>query len=173
MERDLLSAAAVLAVLIALVGFLGRYWFNTINKSLEKTNDRLGVAREQRSELKGRVDELMHEHDSIKDDIRAHVEREETLLWPKVDDLTARLIRIEASLPNGELRTLLYRFNAMETKLDASMRTVLSAVETVSSEQRTHDLESEDWKRRILRLEDHENIDHPTRRVVDGPKQGA
>ena len=58
------------------------------------------------------------------------------------DDLKARLIGIEARLPNGELSTIMYRMGEIDKKLV----TVLEHVDE-------HNKEAEEWKRRIMLLE--------------------
>jgi regulator of replication initiation timing len=123
---------------------------------------RLGTLEASDNSQASTIAELRAQHSEIKADVRGHIEREENILWPKVDDLTARLVRIEASLPNGELKTLLYRFNSLENKLDTTMGDLKAMVSHVSEEQRRHNAESEDWKRRIVRLEDRqEQQQHP------------
>ena len=157
-EAVVVTAVAV----VSLAGFMVRYWFNAVNKDIM-------VGRTERAHLAGRVEALMVEHQGIKSDIRGHVEREETLLWPKVDNLMDKfnkienqMIRIEAGMPNGELKTLLVRFTAMEAMFKETVKRLDRSVDDVFNEQRTHNHESEEWKRRIVRLED-----------IGGKKQGA
>jgi molecular chaperone GrpE (heat shock protein) len=142
-----------IVTLVGLLGFMVRHWFNNVNKDLE-------AARLSQAHLEGAVAALNHEYDSIKNDIRGHVDREEKLLWPKVDGLleqfnamTTRLVRIEANLPNGELRTLLTRFTAMEAMFQSTVIRLTDTIDEVEAEQKEHNHEAEDWKRRIVRLE--------------------
>jgi len=93
--------------------------------------------------LQGAFGEIRVEHKDIKEDIRGHIEREENMLWPKVEDLKDRLVRIESAMPNGELKTLIYRFGKLEDSLTKALDHV-----------QEHDRESEQWKSRIRVLED-------------------
>jgi hypothetical protein len=141
-EQWLLGGGAA-AALGLLLWTIGRGTMARI-KDLEQAN----------AEKNGRLLELESEHREIREDIRGHIEREEGMLWPKVDDLTNRLIRIEASLPNGELRTLLFRFSTLEKMLETAVGDVKTAVAEVRNEQRAHEAGAQDWKERIVRLED-------------------
>lgn len=70
--------------------------------------------------------------------IALHIKEEEDEIWPMVQNIRDRLIRIEANLPNGELRALLVRFDQVESKLSE-----------IHGEVKGHNHEAEDWKRRI------------------------
>ena len=58
------------------------------------------------------------------------------------DEFRRRLVHIEKSLPNGDLRTIVLKLTHIEEKLD-----------DVASEVKDHNCEAEEWKRKIERNE--------------------
>ena len=147
------AVAATIAVLAALFGFFARNWFGNVNRGIRDNTTDI-------ASLKGQVAEMIHDHDDIKKDIRGHVEREETLLWPKVDGMILQITNVQtemaslkANMPNGELKTLLRRFAVMEEMFKSTVKHLERTIDEVDREQREHNVEAEGWKRRIVILE--------------------
>ena len=129
------SHALVVAPLALFLWWVARQWVTAKNKDDDEFRRELVRLDSAVAELKsGQVDQ--------------------GVLWQKVDDLKDRLTRIEANIPNGELRTLLYRFSSLESRLDENLVMLRESFKQNSMEHKEWKLSTDELRQRTARNED-------------------
>lgn len=110
----------------------------------------------------------------IRQDIQDHVTKEENIFWKKVEAISEaqrvfseavlqRVASMEARLPNGELKEL----TVAVARIEAALVSVAEKAAAADKHVVDHNVEAEDWKRRIVALE---TGGSPRRRSVRGKK---
>jgi hypothetical protein len=96
----------------------------------------------------------------IKDDIAAHVQKEEQILWKKVDAISEaqrafaeavlqRISSMEAKMPNGEIQEMIKALARLEANVIITAASARKAEEHVIE----HDEEANECKQRLVALE--------------------
>jgi len=96
----------------------------------------------------------------IREDIQAHVTKEEQIFWKKVDAMSdshklfaeavlQRIASMEAKMPNGEIQEMVKALARLEANLIVTQAAAQKAEQHVAD----HDAEANEWKQRIVALE--------------------
>ena len=135
---------AVLAVLVAIIGWFVRRELARLGETEKSQNEKL---EKLEREIRGEEGDLR----SIEEKLTAHIKNEEKTLEAMGREVTSTaraVIRIEASMPNGDMKVAIAKLDMVSKKLDQ-----------VDIGVATHNDEAEKWKRTIstqgVRLEGH------------------
>jgi hypothetical protein len=122
-----------------------------IKQTLAKYESHIGIGDERLQEIRG--------------EIAAHVRKEEQIFWKKVDAIAEahqvfaeavlqRIASMEAKMPNGEIQEITKALARLEANSVVTQAAALKAERHVTD----HDIEAEEWKRRIVGLETSQSI---------------